>query len=89
MVETTKTSKSKKYKLTLLFNGFVFKKQTDNIAETILKLTPDVLYTEVFVTVKDNQTKEITDRRLSLTQGKKMFRDETVLDIFINNLMLS
>lgn len=55
----------------------------------MLKLTPDVLYTEVFVTVKDNQTKEITDRRLSLTQGKKMFRDETVLDIFINNLMLS
>lgn len=88
-METTKTSKSKKYKLTLLFNGLVFKKQTDNIAETILKLTPDVLYTEVFVTVKDNQTKEITDRRLSLTQGKKMFRDETVLDIFINNLMLS
>jgi len=89
MVETTKTSKSKKYKLTLLFNGLVFKKQTDNIAETMLKLTPDVLYTEVFITVKDNQTKEITDRRLSLTQGKKMFRDETVLDIFINNLMLS
>lgn len=88
MVNKVKTRKSKKYKLTMIFNGLTFNKQTDNVPESIVALTPEVLYTEVYVIVKDNKTKEITDRRLNLIQGKKLFRDETILEIFVNNLML-
>lgn len=84
----TQKPRTKKYKLTMLFNGLSFNKQTDNIAETILSLAPEILYTEVYVIVRNNKTKEVTDRRLNLIQGKKLFRDETILEIFINNLLL-
>lgn len=84
-----KTSRAKKYKLTMYFNGLVFNKQTDDIQKSILELKPEILYTEVYVSVRDNKTKEVTDRRLNLIQGKKLFRDETIMEIFINNLMLT
>lgn len=73
----------------MYFNGLVFNKQTDDISKSIIELTPEILYTEVYVSVRDNKTKEVTDRRLNLIQGKKLFRDETILEIFINNLMLA
>lgn len=82
-------SRAKKYKLTMYFNGLVFTKQTDDIAKSILDLTPEILYTEVYISVRDNKTKEVIDRRLNLTQGRKLFRDETILEIFINNLLLN
>lgn len=72
----------------MLFNGLSFIKQTDDITKTILELAPEVLYTEVFIIVRNNKTKEVTDRRLSLMQGKKLFLSETHLEIFINNLLL-
>lgn len=75
------------YKLTMIFNGMTFVKQTDDIAKAILSLKPDVLYTDIYITVK--QGKEITERKLNLKQGKNLFVNEDYLPIFINNLLLN
>jgi hypothetical protein len=78
-----------KYNLTLLFNGETFKKRTNDIKETILSFMPESLVTEVYVVVKPVGSKsDPIERKLNLTQGKKLFRDENFMDVFINNLLL-
>jgi hypothetical protein len=79
-----------KYNLTLLFNGETFNKRTTNLEEAILSLKPESLVTEVYVIVKPVGSKEDpTERRLNLIQGKKLFRDENFMSVFINNLLLT
>lgn len=81
------TRKPKKFKLEMLFNGKKFSKRTDNIEESILSLKPDVLYTEVYVIVTNN--KELTERKLNLIQGKRLFLVDEFRTVFINNLLLN
>lgn len=77
-----------KYNLTLLMNGETIKKRTENIKDAILSLKPEVLVTEVYVNVQKVGSKDKTERKLNLIQGKKLFRDENFLDVFIMNLLL-
>lgn len=78
-----------KYNLTLIFNEQTFKKRTPNIKEAILSLTPDTVYTELYLIVSPIGSKDKTERHLNLPKAKKLFRDEEYLDIFINNLLLT
>lgn len=77
-----------KYNLTLLFNGETKKKRTENIKDTILSLKPEVLYTEVYVILSEVGSKNKTERRLSLRQGKQLFNSDSFLDVFIINLLV-
>lgn len=77
-----------KYNLTLLMNGETIKKRTENIKDAILSLKPEVLVTEIYVIVQKVGSKDTTERKLNLIQGKKLFRDENFLDVFIMNLLL-
>lgn len=83
---TKKTSK-RPYRLIISFNGMTFTKQTADIAGAILSLTPETLYTEVFITIKHG--KEVLERKLNLKQGKNLFVNEEYMPIFINNLLLN
>lgn len=69
-------------------NGETIKKRTENIKDAILSLKPEVLVTEVYVNVQKVGSKDKTERKLNLIQGKKLFRDENFLDVFIMNLLL-
>lgn len=69
-------------------NGETIKKRTDNIKDAILSLKPEVLYTEMYAIIQKVGSKEKTERRLSLTQGKQLFNNEDFLNAFINNLLL-
>lgn len=76
------------YNLTLQFNGEVFKKRStvDSLKQAILSLKPEVLHTEMYVTLKDKN--DVRERKLTLRQGKSLFNSEDFLDIFIMNLLL-
>jgi hypothetical protein len=51
-----------------------------------MSLKPETLYTEVYVIV--GKKGDTIERRLSLTQGRKLFQNDDFLGIFINNLLL-
>lgn len=76
------------YNLTLQFNGETFNKRPkkETLKKTILSLKPSVLYTEMYVTLKDKQ--DVRERKLNLVQGKNLFNNEDFLDVFIINLLL-
>jgi hypothetical protein len=75
------------YNLTLVFNGQTFMKRPKDVRKAILSLKPDVLLTEMYVTLKKGQ--DVRERRLNLIQGKKLFNDENFLDVFMINLLLN
>lgn len=75
------------YNLTLTFNGETYKKRPKkDIKEAILSTKPDVLHTEVYVTLKDKQ--DVRERKLSLKEGKKLFNSEDFINVFVMNLLL-
>jgi hypothetical protein len=74
------------YNLKMTLNGETHEVTTDNLREAILSLKPEVLFTEVYMTItKGDFTR---DRRLSLKQGKQLFASDTALEIFLINLFL-
>ena len=77
----------KKYNLEFYFNGNRFLKQTDDIEKTLLKIAPEQLYTEMYITASFEDMK--TERKLNLIEGRKLFRDDTFRQIFIQNLTIS
>ena len=77
----------KPYKVEMVFNGSTFKKTTDDVAKTIVELKPDVLHTEVYVSV--SKGKDTMERKLNLVQGKRLFLSEDFLSVFISNLMFA
>jgi len=77
----------KPYRVEMLFNGLKTLSRTDNINEAILSKKPELLYTEMYVTVKRGD--DISERKLNLLQGRKLFNDENFREIFINNLLLN
>lgn len=80
---------TKKYSLKLIFNGLVFNKRTDDIKETLKEVAPQVLLTEVYVIANRTGKKELSERKLNLTQGKRIFRDEIAREVFVNNLTVT
>lgn len=74
------------YVLELVMNGETFKKRTTNLNEAFLKMAPEFLHTEMYVTLKKGKLK--TERKLTLIDGRKLFANEDFREVFINNLIL-
>jgi len=77
----------KMYKLEMIFNGLTFKKSTNDLSKTILSLKPDILYTEIYITVKKGDV--VSEKKINLVQGRKLFNNSDFLEIFINNLLFN
>jgi hypothetical protein len=73
--------------LMVKFNGFEEEKRTDNIDEAILSFKPEMLMTEMYITAKKGEM--VSERKLTLVQGRKLFNNESFRQIFINNLLLN
>jgi hypothetical protein len=76
----------KKYHLLAKFNEEVFELDTDDLKEGILSIKPVELLTDAYFTVTKGDDE--TDRRVNRIQGKRIFQDETSLEIFTNNFLL-
>lgn len=83
--KVSRSTKPKKYKLEMFFNGQRFDTETDNIREAILSFKPDSLYTEVFISIIRGE--HIMDRKLNLRQGKNLFINNDFMEVFISNLL--
>jgi hypothetical protein len=83
-----------KYTITFLFNGETFKKRmelsNELIKKFIDKIKPQLLFTDIYIILSKGtgKNKETNERKINLTQGKRIFSDDAHLDIFINNLIL-
>lgn len=80
----TKKSVEKKYTLEMVFNGETFSVLTDNIKKSILKLKPEILYTEVYIKIIKGEY--VFERKLDLKRGKNLFINEDFLNVFVVNL---
>ncbi len=78
----------KKFSISFKFNGEVIQKRTDDINEAILAVKPDVIHTDVYITAKDKKG-WVAERKLNLTQAKRVFRDDITREVFINNLLVA
>ncbi len=77
---------SKKYSVAFKFNGETVNKKTNDVALALEEVKPSQLHTEMYVTVKNG--KQLVERRLLLTQAKRVFADAFHRQVFINNLLL-
>ncbi len=82
---TKKADKPKDYKIEMFFNGAFFNAETDNVEEAIRALKPETLYTEIFITITKGEY--VLDRRLTLTQGKRLFLNDEFMEVFISNIL--
>ena len=73
------------YKVEIKMNGEVFKKKGADLNEVIMKLKPEFVLTQSFVTI--TYKKRTFERMLNLVDGRRLFNDETYREIFINNLI--
>lgn len=74
------------YHLKMTFNGETFEVDTDNIGEAILTLKPEVLFTEIYLTISLGDF--VRERRQTLDQEKKLFNNDEYLEVFLINLAL-
>jgi len=75
--------------LILKFNGKEYKKRPkseDSIKEAILSVKPELLMTEMYVTLKENG--HIRERLLTLFNGRQLFNSDDYLDVFVMNLIM-
>jgi hypothetical protein len=80
------TPKEKPIKLEMFFNGLEFSTKTDDLKKAILKLKPEILYTEVYIKISKGEY--VFERRFNLKQGKNLFINEDFLNVFVNNLLI-
>lgn len=73
------------YEVELKVNGETFTKTTNDLKRSILSLKPDFIHTEGYWKISKGE--QVFERKLDLVTMRKLFADETRLDIFINNLM--
>jgi hypothetical protein len=76
-----------KYVIEFVFNGFTFNVNTNDINDAIMYFKPEILYTDIYITVKDGEF--TMERHLNLKQGKNLFINNDFREIFINNLMIN
>lgn len=86
MAKTKQKIKQKIYTLSGRINEVPFSKQTKNIDKTLLELKPEFVFCDTYITLSRGKIK--TERKLNLTQGKRLFLDENVREVFVNNLMM-
>lgn len=79
-------SKSKLYRLEAHFNGLKFRKNTNDISETIKLLKPDILYTEMYIIIKKG--KDTLEKKFTLFEGRKLFNNDMHREIFMNDVNL-
>lgn len=79
------------YRIVIERNGETIKKRTDDVKEAILSSKPELLFTDVYITVSKGagKIKEVMERKLNLVQGKRLYSSEEMLEVFINNLLIS
>lgn len=73
--------------LTISFNGETYTKRPKDLKESIMAVKPPLLFTDVYVTLKNNKN-DIRERKLSLHQGRKLFQDDNFLEVFVMNLSM-
>lgn len=78
--------KMKRYSIKFTFNGKTLSKRSVDIGQTIQEIKPEVLHTEMYVSVKDGDNK--VERRLNLQQARRVFQDDIMRQIFVSNLLL-
>lgn len=81
-------TKLKTFQLKGKINEVTFSKRTSDIKKTLLELKPDFVYTDTYFTLSTGTgaKKIITERKLNLVQSKRLFNNEDVMDVFIQNL---
>jgi len=72
---------------TMSFNGEVYTKRPTDLDKAILSLRPEILFTDIFMTVKRGTHETI--KRLTLPEGRKLFNDSDMREITINNLLIN
>lgn len=82
----SQTKPQTKYNVEFNINGEIKKKQTNDIAKAIEEVTPPVVLTGMYVTIKKGA--HLIERRLNLVQARRVFLNPTYREIFVNNLML-
>jgi len=80
-VETPK----QKYKVTLQFNEETFEIKTNDLIKAITAIKPEVLYTELYITISDGQSE--FQKRFNLIQGKRLFASDEMMDVFISTML--
>lgn len=75
------------YSIQLTFNGKKFNKRNKSINDAIVSVKPEVLFTELYFSVRLGKDNERV-MRLSLRDGKKLFNNDIYREIFINNLLI-
>lgn len=73
--------------LTLSFNGETYTKRPKDVKAAIISVKPQLLFTDVYVTLKNNKN-DVRERKLNLHQGRKLFQDENFLEVFVMNLLM-
>lgn len=71
----------------LSVNGFTFMLKTSDLYNGILSLKPDDILTESYFIIRKGEGEY--QKKLTLVQTRKLFNDETSLEMFINNLQLN
>lgn len=80
-------AKSKnEYSVMAIINGETYHKKTDTVEETLLALKPELVLTEMYVTVSKGDAK--AERKLTPRQTRFFFNDETFRAVFMNNLLI-
>lgn len=74
-----------KYRVTLQFNGEEFDIKTNNLIEAITAIKPEILYTELYITISDGQNE--FQKRFNLVQGKRLFASDEMMDVFISTML--
>lgn len=86
--QVTETKKDKKgeFHLYIKLNDKSFEVDTDNIVETIKSFKPAILKTAL--TIRITKGKRTIDRYLYLKDGRRLFTNDTTLDMFVRNLSI-
>lgn len=82
---TKEKTPKQKYEVILKFNDEEFKIKTDNLVQAITAIKPEVLYTELYITISDGQSE--FQKRFNLIQGKRLFASDEMMDVFISTML--
>lgn len=76
----------KVYSVMAIINGETTNTNTDKLEETLLAMKPDLVLTEMYLTIERGKAK--AERRLTAKQARSFFNDEIFRQVFMNNLLI-
>lgn len=74
------------YSVMAIINGETYTKETDKVEDTLMSLKPELVLTEMYVTVTKGDAK--AERKLTPRQTRFFFNDEIFRAVFMNNLLI-